>query len=186
MKTATRHTLICLAMASVATHLGTSQLQARTTIRLDQGWRFHFGHASDVTKDFMSGTEYFNYLTKAKGIHNEGPYIEKFDDSDWTVVQVPHDFVELLPYAPQASHSHGYKTVGWRYPETSVGWYRYSFDVPQEMLGQHIELQFDGIFRNAVVCISGMSMIHISTPSAPRSAATVLPTSIPHAQAFVT
>ena len=22
------------------------------------------------------------------------------------------------------SHSHGYKTVGYKYPETSVGWYR--------------------------------------------------------------
>ena len=58
------------------------QAIARTTVPLRQGWKFHFGHAADITKDFKSGTEYFNYLTKAKGIHNEGPYIEKFDDQD--------------------------------------------------------------------------------------------------------
>lgn len=138
--------------------MGSSELKARTTTRLDQGWRFHFGHATDVSQDFMRGTEYFNYLTKAKSIHNEGPYIEKFDDSDWMPVQVPHDFVELLPYASNASHSHGYKTVGWRFPATSVGWYRYTFDVPQEMLGQHVELQFDGIFRDAIVWVNGFYM----------------------------
>ena len=48
--------------------------------------------------------------------------------------------------------------MGWRYPETSVGWYRYTFNVPQEKLGQHVELQFDGIFRNATVWINGFYM----------------------------
>lgn len=145
---------------AIAACLGslTQSADARTTTRLDQGWRFHMGHAADITQDFKSGTEYFNYLTKAKGIHNEGPYIEKFDDSDWQPIQLPHDWVENLPYHWQASHSHGYKTVGWRWPETSVGWYRYTFDMPKEELGKHIEVQFDGIFRNATVWINGFYM----------------------------
>lgn len=151
-------TLSLIALGTVLPLSDSQTASARTTTRLDQGWRFHMGHASDITKDFMSGTEYFNYLTKAKGIHNEGPYTEKFDDSDWQPVQVPHDWVENLPYHWQASHSHGYKTVGWRYPETSVGWYRYTFDMPQEALGQHFEIQFDGIFRNATVWINGFYM----------------------------
>ena len=96
----------------------------RESIRLDKGWKFKLGHAADPQKDFGCGTEYFNYLTKANSIHNEGPYAQKFDDADWEEIQVPHDWVATLPYAPEASHSHGYKTVGWKYPETSVGWYR--------------------------------------------------------------
>ena len=139
----------------------------RTSTKLSDGWKFHLGHAADVTKDFMNGTEYFNYLTKAKSIHNEGPYIEKFDDKDWQDIKVPHDWVENLPYHWQASHSHGYKTVGWRFPETSVGWYRLSFD---ELIGlsadelkesagkYHYELQFDGIFRNSTVWVNGFYM----------------------------
>ena len=130
----------------------------RETIRLDKGWKFKLGHAADPQKDFGCGTEYFNYLTKANSIHNEGPYVQKFDDANWEEVQVPHDWVATLPYAPEASHSHGYKTVGWKYPETSVGWYRKLVKIGEEDLGKQIELRFDGIFRNAQIWFNGFYM----------------------------
>ena len=127
-------------------------------IRLDQGWRFAFGNAADPQKDFGCGTEYFNYLTKANSIHNEGPYAMKFNDSDWQEVNVPHDWVTTLPYSSDASHSHGYKTVGYKYPETSVGWYRKVINIPESDLGKRIMLQFDGIFRDARVWFNGFYM----------------------------
>ena len=127
----------------------------REVIRLDDGWRFAFGNASNPAQDFGCGTEYFNYLTKANSIHNEGPYVMKFDDSSWQEVTVPHDWVTILPYASDASHSHGYKTVGYKYPETSVGWYRKVLAIGEEDLGKHIALRFDGIFRDARVWFNG-------------------------------
>ena len=130
----------------------------RETIRLDDGWKFAFGNAADPKKDFGCGTEYFNYLTKANSIHNEGPYVANFNDSTWQEVKVPHDWVTILPYADVASHSHGYKTVGYKYPETSVGWYRKTINIPACDLGKHIALQFDGIFRNARVWFNGFYM----------------------------
>ena len=130
----------------------------RETIRLDDGWKFAFGNAADPKKDFGCGTEYFNYLTKANSIHNEGPYVANFNDSTWQEVKVPHDWVTILPYADVASHSHGYKTVGYKYPETSVGWYRKTINIPASDLGKHIVLQFDGIFRNARVWFNGFYM----------------------------
>ena len=130
----------------------------RETIRLDDGWKFAFGNAADPKKDFGCGTEYFNYLTKANSIHNEGPYAANFNDSTWQEVKVPHDWVTILPYADVASHSHGYKTVGYKYPETSVGWYRKTINIPASDLGKHIALQFDGIFRNARVWFNGFYM----------------------------
>ena len=130
----------------------------RETIRLDDGWKFAFGNAADPKKDFGCGTEYFNYLTKANSIHNEGPYAANFNDSTWQEVNVPHDWVTILPYADVASHSHGYKTVGYKYPETSVGWYRKTINIPASDLGKHIALQFDGIFRNARVWFNGFYM----------------------------
>ena len=130
----------------------------RETIRLDDGWKFAFGNAADPKKDFGCGTEYFNYLTKANSIHNEGPYVANFNDSTWQEVKVPHDWVSILPYADVASHSHGYKTVGYKYPETSVGWYRKTINIPASDLGKHIALQFDGIFRNARVWFNGFYM----------------------------
>ena len=130
----------------------------RETIRLDDGWKFAFGNAADPKKDFGCGTEYFNYLTKANSIHNEGPYAANFNDSTWQEVKVPHDWVTILPYADVASHSHGYKTVGYKYPETSVGWYRKTINIPASDLGKHIALKFDGIFRNARVWFNGFYM----------------------------
>ena len=130
----------------------------RETIRLDDGWKFAFGNAADPKKDFGCGTEYFNYLTKANSIHNEGPYAANFNDSTWQEVKMPHDWVSILPYADVASHSHGYKTVGYKYPETSVGWYRKTINIPANDLGKHIALKFDGIFRNARVWFNGFYM----------------------------
>ena len=130
----------------------------RETVRLDKGWKFAFGHAADPQKDFGCGTEYFNYLTKANSIHNEGPYSRKFNDSSWQEVQIPHDWVPTLPYDREASHSHGYKTVGWKYPATSVGWYRKVFTIGEEDFGKHLQLRFDGIFRNAQVWFNGFYM----------------------------
>ncbi len=138
--------------------LSVNAQNVRETIRLDEGWKFSLGNAADPAKDFGCGTEYFNYLTKANSIHNEGPYSVKFNDSTWQEVRIPHDWVTTLPYAQKASHSHGYKTVGYQYPETSVGWYRKVITIPESDLGKHIALQFDGIFRNARVWFNGFYM----------------------------
>ncbi len=62
-------------LAVVCLMAGTASAQSvRETIRLDEGWKFALGNASDPAKDFGCGTEYFNYLTKANSLHNEGPY----------------------------------------------------------------------------------------------------------------
>ena len=146
---------LCAALA-----VSMSAQNQRERISFDQNWQFAFGDASSPAKDFGCGTEYFNYFTKAASIHNEGPYTPKFDSSDWKYVDLPHDWVVDLPYAPEASHSHGYKTVGYKYPETSVGWYRKTFTVPAEDYGKHIWLQFDGIFRDSQVWVNGFYLGH--------------------------
>ncbi len=132
----------------------------RERINFDENWQFAFGNASDPVKDFGCGTEYFNYLTKANSIHNEGPYTLKFDASGWKTVNLPHDWVVDLPFSKEASHSHGYKQVGYKYPETSVGWYRKTFTIPSDDYGKHLWLQFDGIFRNSQIWVNGFYLGH--------------------------
>lgn len=141
-------------------------------ILFDDGWKFALGDASDPAKDFGCGTEYFNYFTKAASIHNEGPYSPKFEESKWNrqwkEVNLPHDWVVDLPYDSLASHSHGYKTVGYKYPQTSVGWYRKNFSIPAEDKGKHISLRFDGIFRDAQVWVNGFYLGHEQSGYAPQ------------------
>ena len=128
----------------------------RETILLNAGWRFALGNAASMQKDFGHGTEYFTYLSKAASANqNTGPAFEKFNDDAWQMVDLPHDWVVDLRYSSSASHSHGYKKVGWRYPEYSVGWYRRHFFVPKADEGRDIRVRFDGIFRNAQVFCNG-------------------------------
>ena len=151
---------ILILLISAFCAMSLSAQSQRERIPFDNDWQFTFGEASSPAKDLGCGTEYFNYLTKAASIHNEGPYSPKFDASGWKTVDLPHDWVVDLPYAEEASHSHGYKTVGFKYPETSVGWYRKTFTVPAEDYGKHIWLQFDGIFRDARIWVNGFYLGH--------------------------
>ena len=153
-----RKNQLALLAVAIMTSFGISAQNNRETIRLDEGWKFSLGDASSPIKDFGCGTEYFNYFTKANSIHNEGPYVAKFDDSSWTEIRVPHDWVTTLPYSKDASHSHGYKTIGYKYPKTSVGWYRKNIHIGKDDLGKKLSLRFDGIFRNAQVWFNGIYM----------------------------
>ncbi len=149
-----------LTLLTALAMISASAQSQRERINFDNDWQFAFGDASSPAKDFGCGTEYFNYYTKAASIHNEGPYSPKFDSSDWTSVDLPHDWVVDLPYAAEASHSHGYKQVGYKYPQTSVGWYRKTFTVPEEDYGKHIWIEFEGIFRDSRIWVNGFYLGH--------------------------
>lgn len=122
---------------------------------INDGWRFALGHAADPAKDFGHATEYFTYYAKANSIHNEGPYALRFNDSAFIDVTLPHDWAPSLPYAAEASHSHGYHCLGWRYPENSVGWYRRWISADSAMMASGVRLVFDGIFRDSRVWVNG-------------------------------
>jgi beta-galactosidase len=133
----------------------------REKILINNGWSFSLGYAGDMQKDFTHGTEYFTYVTKVMSNNgNKGPVSFDFDDSSWQVVSLPHDWVVDLPYSGEASHSHGYKCIGWKYPETSVGWYRKKVFIPEEDRGKRILIEFEGIFRDSEVFCNSIYMGH--------------------------
>jgi beta-galactosidase len=124
----------------------------RERLLFDFGWKFFQGHGSDPRRDLGFGmgqgdfakTGEFKFAT------------EKFDDSHWRPLNLPHDWAVELPFVrDEEQQSHGYKPLGRRYPETSVGWYRRVFDVPKEDTGRRIVLEFDGAFRDALVFLNG-------------------------------
>lgn len=127
--------------------------QSREKTSLNADWKFAFGNAQSIKDNYMTGTRYFNYLTKAG--YGDGPTAAAFDDRAWRTVNLPHDWAVEVPFAPNASHSHGYKTVGWAFPETSLGWYRKSVKIPASDLGKKISLLFEGVFRDSEVWVNG-------------------------------
>ena len=79
------------------TAISLSAAAQRERISMDDQWQFALGHASDYNKDYMAGTEYFNYLTKANSIHNEAPYVLKFKPgNEWKSVDLPHDWAVVF------------------------------------------------------------------------------------------
>lgn len=146
--------ITCVGSIKAQSQNGSKQTDAvREHLLMDFGWRFNLGNAGDVSKDYFNGTSYFSYFAKTG--YGDGAAAKDFEDRTWRLVDLPHDWAVELPFSGNASHSHGYKTIGWKYPETSVGWYRKKFFIPQSDLGRRISVQFDGVHRNAGVWVNG-------------------------------
>lgn len=150
--------LLALLLSGVAQDANGTSASAREHLLMDFGWKFNFGHFGNFDNDFKSGTGYFTWFAKTG--YGDGPAAPNFDDRAWRSLDVPHDWAVEIPFSGEASHSHGYKTVGWKYPENSVGWYRKTFDIPNSDLGRKISIQFDGVFRNSIVWVNGFYLGH--------------------------
>ena len=120
----------------------------REHLSLDANWKFHLGDDwPDALHLENSGT-------------GSGPASEKFSDSYWRVVNLPHDWAVELPFDWAADGSHGFKTLGVKYPTNSIAWYRRTFELPKDDEGKRIWLTFDGVFRDATVWVNGWCVRH--------------------------
>lgn len=118
----------------------------------DFGWKFQFGNGIDPAKDLGFGIGQGDF---AKTGEFEFAKV-KYDDSKWRELNLPHDWAVELPFVhDDVQMSHGYKPIGRRYPETSVGWYRKNFDIPASDAGKRIYLDFDGAFRDVLIWVNG-------------------------------
>ena len=130
---------------------------ARERLLADFNWKFSLGHANDPAKDFGwgRGSAFAKSGSLIPGGRN-GVTSATFDDSKWKPVQLPHDWAIDLPFNDNRDlNEHGAYPLGRTYPETSIGWYRRTFDIPQADLGRRITLHFDGVFRDAMVILNG-------------------------------
>jgi len=147
----------------------------RQSERLDR-WKFHLGHAGDVERDFGFGR---NQRTFAKAGAAADAAMPKFDDSAWADVIVPHDWAVALPFAPppsppakdnaDARAAHGFKAIGREFPQNSIGWYRTAISVTNADRGRRLWLEFDGVFRDAIVFVNGYDVARNESGYAPFS-----------------
>ena len=122
----------------------------RERLLLDFGWRFHFGHATDLAQDF----DFRGNFSKTGNFGAVGTL--PFDDSGWKAVDLPHDWAIELPFQnDSALASKGFYPLGRTYPATSVGWYRRIFELPAADAGKRITLEFDAAYREATVIFNG-------------------------------
>lgn len=128
----------------------------RERLLADFGWKFHLGHASDPDKDFGYGRSEGTFAKSNSFIGGRGSVTQPtFDATGWADVNLPHDWAVDLPFVNDRELiGHGCKPLGRAYPDTSIGWYRRTFEIPASDLGRRIALQFDGVFRDAMVILN--------------------------------
>jgi beta-galactosidase len=155
MKSKNRAFVKILISCLLSSLLSIQSTSAQKRLNFDEGWKFHFGHAADATKDF----NYSIANIYAKSGAASGTAIDpKFNDNSWRSLDIPHDWAVELSFTNSTNfdvQSHGYKPVGGLYPETSIGWYRKHFTVAKADSGNRFQLQFDGIFRDANIWVNG-------------------------------
>jgi len=77
---------------------------------------------------------------------------EKYDASNWTAVQLPHDgLIGATPSAKACPHG----CSGKSYIPRHVLWYRKAFNLPADWAGSAIWLDFEGSFRLTTIWVNG-------------------------------
>lgn len=154
------------AMAESAPSSAHLDLAPRQRLLFDFDWRFSLGHAADVNRDYGFGRDQKTFAKQGAGV--AAPADPAFDDSTWKTVDLPHDWALDLPFAKNdyfippknpddgdPAAGHGYKAIGRKYPENSIGWYRKVFHLDKGDENRRLTLEFDGAFRDTIVIFNG-------------------------------
>ena len=144
------------ARAAAAFSAGSGESAAvapRERLLFDFGWKFKHGHGTDPAKDLDFGARQDDFAKTGEfGFAKIG-----YDDASWRKLNLPHDWAVELPFVNDESlASHGFKPLGRRYPDTSVGWYRREFDISESDNGKRVTIEFDGSFRSIILFVNGI------------------------------
>ena len=120
-----------------------AQNPTNETLSLNKGWRFHRG---EIPFPVITG-QGMTYES-AKAGKSWGAASPGYDDTDWRLVTLPHDWAVGDPFDSTANMAQGYRDRG-------IGWYRRSFKLDETDNGKYIELQFDGIATHATIWVNG-------------------------------
>ena len=81
------------------------------------------------------------------------PASKFYDDSEWEVIDVPHDGLINGTYDKSAVKSHAYLPI-------EQLWYRKHFNLPSDWKGQCIWIEFRGVFRASFVYFNGERLLY--------------------------
>ena len=75
----------------------------RISVNFNHDWRFCYG---DAAANMTKSHSYAYYASKTGYQFN--PAARDFDDAEWPIVTLPHDYLVSTPHAPENDLSHGY------------------------------------------------------------------------------
>ncbi|HMO25064.1 MAG TPA: hypothetical protein PKB10_02235, partial [Tepidisphaeraceae bacterium] len=115
----------------------------RQGLWLNDGWRFHLG---DIDAP-LANTHIAAYMNNKAG-YARGGAKPSFDDSDWRVVQLPHDWAVEGEIRPEHHVNAGFRPRG-------IGWYRRHFTLEDADRDRVISLRFEGVATHCTVYVNG-------------------------------
>ena len=116
--------LFLITINANAQQVAAVQISGERRVNFDGNWRFHKG--------------------EAEGAENPG-----FDDSQWRLLRLPHDWAIEGPFDEKNNPSTG------GLPVSGTGWYRKSFLLPESARGRIFTIMFDGAMSNSTVWLNG-------------------------------
>lgn len=114
----------------------------RKTFILDKGWKF----SPEIKQEYNHSHSESYYTSKAGGA--SGPAGMSYDDSEWRLLNIPHDRMCETEFSPEGSHSHGYK-------KRENFWYRKTFTMDEAYRDRHFLLCFEGISVFSEIYVNG-------------------------------
>ena len=93
----------------------------------------------------------FNFGWKFQTGDLKDAYSLNYDDSNWRVLDLPHDFQIEQPWNQGAGGARGFKAMG-------TGWYRKAFKAESEWKGKRVLLDFEGIMLVGDVWVNGQKV----------------------------
>ena len=93
----------------------------------------------------------FNFGWKFQTGDLKDAYSLNYDDSNWRVLDLPHDFQIEQPWNQGAGGARGFKAMG-------TGWYRKAFKAEPEWKGKRVLLDFEGIMLVGDVWVNGQKV----------------------------
>jgi beta-galactosidase len=135
----------------------------RERLSLDAGWRFLKADAPEAGTNLnYSAIKAWilptgnPFTTNAPAVRPEGNLGDGvsfaqpgFDDSQWRLLNLPHDFGIEGPFDPALPGGTG------KLPWSGVAWYRKHLDIPASDAGRKIYLDVDGAMSYATVWLNG-------------------------------
>ena len=119
---------------------------SRILIDMDREWRFHCGDIEETAANSHS-TSY----NRCKAGAVVGPGGKHWNDREWRVVDLPHDYFSESDMREENLISHGYRT-------RNNAWYRKSFLLDESLADKELFLVFEGTAVNAEFYFNGSLM----------------------------
>jgi beta-galactosidase len=89
----------------------------------------------------------------------ENGQVADFNDSTWRTLDLPHDWsIEDIPGTNSPFDSAAIWAIDGGYLTGGTGWYRKTFEVPENIAGKKLSFYFEGIYMNADVWLNGMHL----------------------------